>query len=465
MNEASDFIIFIGRFHPLVVHLPIGFIILAGVMELLALLKPKKFTGLDAAISISIFSGGVGGAIAALIGYMLSVEGGYDSQTLFWHQWLGILFAVISILCWAIKTSRIRLFSISSNNILVVLIVLISITGHMGANLTHGSTYLTAYAPEIVKTVLGTSKDEVYIEIPENIDSVLVYEHLIKPVLNDKCVRCHNADKSNGNLRLDTKEGILKGGNHGATILAGNALESNLFARTILPKNNVKYMPPNGESLTYSELKLLEWWIQEGGSFDDALMKNKIPEAIRFVLLRDFSIDTKRKPYYETILAPKVAQNTLTELRQSGWSVSHLSNELNILDVEFKQKTLTDTKMEMLKKVKEQITWLDLSKTNLDDAMLKSIGELTNLTRLNLSNTTISDAGISYLQELSHLEVLNLYDTKISDESVKAIEKLSGLKRLYLWRTNITPKGVALLESNIKGIKVIGASNAGKSTI
>lgn len=456
MSETLDFLIFIGRFHPLIVHLPIGFVLLAALMELLSMFKQSIFSGLDNAISISIFSGAVGGAFAALVGYMLSTAGGYDENTLFWHQWLGILFSVLSLFCWLLKTKRIMLVFIPYKAVLIALIVLISITGHLGGNLTHGSDYLTAYAPKFVKTALGDSDDGIYVEIPEKVDSIIVFDHLIQPLLNSKCVVCHNANKSNGNLRLDSKEMMLKGGNGGAVVVAGKALESPLFGRTILPQQNVKFMPPSGTSLSFSELKLMEWWIQEGASFDNKLLAYEVPETIKYLLIRDFGIDTQPKPYYETLAVEAPTEDVLLELKNAGWRVSFLSTDLNILDISFRESELTKEQISLLEKTSSQITWLDLSKTTIDNEMLQTVSKLKNLTRLNVSNSTITDDGIAYLSTLKHLEVLNLYGTKISDNSIKSLEKLTGLKRLYLWQTNVSPTAAASLQNTLKGVKVVG---------
>lgn len=456
MTDTTDFLIFIGRFHPLVVHLPIGFIIIAFLMELLSRFQTPKYSGLEKAISISIFSGAVGGALAAIVGYLLSTSGGYDENTLFWHQWLGILFSALSLVCWALKTKRIVMSSLPYNGVLAALIVLISVTGHLGGNLTHGSNYLTAYAPPLVKTVFGGENEDTFVEIPDKVDSIVVFDHLIQPVLNAKCVVCHNAKKSNGNLRLDTKEMIRKGGNGGAVIVAGKALESNLFGRTILPQQNVKFMPPSGTPLTYSELKILEWWIQEGASFDSKLLAYEVPETIKYLLLRDFGLDTQQKPYYETLRVEAPSENALLALKDAGWNVSFLSADLNILDISFKGSVLTREKISVLEKTSSQITWLDLSKTAIDNEMLQTVSELKNLTRLNLSNSTITDDGIAYLSKLKHIEVLNLYGTKISDNSIKSLEKFTGLKRLYLWQTNVSPTAAGSLQNKLKGVKVVG---------
>lgn len=458
MQEASDFLIFIGRFHPLIVHLPIGFVVLAAILEFLTFIKKEAYDGLTKTIAITYFSGGVGTALSAIIGYMLSVQGGYDEQTLFWHKWLGITLALLSFLGWAIKSQRLNISFISSKGFAGLLVVLISVTGHLGGNLTHGSDYLTDYAPTFVKNAFGID-DHKYFDIPEKVDSIIVYSHLIQPVLDNKCVSCHNATTSNGNLRLDSPEGILKGGSHGTALVSGKPMESHLFERTILPQSSVKFMPPNGDPLTYSELKILEWWIKEGASFEQFLISYDTPDDINHLLLRDFGVDTKPKPYFETLQLPTIPQQKLDQLNRLGWHFSFLSNHLNVLDVSFKKGDISFEMIANLTEIKAHITWLDLSKTVLNDEILKSVGQLENLTRLNLSNTNINDTNISHLDNLKHVEVLNLYGTNITDESLKILQNLSSLKRVYLWKTNVSDAGVERLKSMRQDIKVIGASS------
>lgn len=459
MNETSDFVIFLGRFHPLIVHLPIGFIILAAIMEGLSYFRKSKYDGLNKAISISIFCGAVGAVLSAVIGFLLSKQGGYNTDTLFWHQWLGIVVALISFLGWAKKSGRLKMSFLSSKLILLILIVLISITGHLGGNLTHGSDYLTAYAPGFIKKALGEESTQVTFEIPHNPDSVEVFTHLVKPVLDAKCVSCHGESKANGNLLLSTQEGIEKGGDVGHTLVVGKPFESELFLRSTLPQSSKKFMPPKGDPLTFSELKLIEWWISAGASFDTPLSKYEIPEDLKQLLLRDFEIDTNPKPYFDTIEVAALSEETITEIAQAGWMVSFLANGHKMLDASFRGKTLSGNQFDALLKAKEQITWLDLSGNPVEDDMLKAIGELTNLTRLNLSNSKITDAGVAHLKNLIHLEVLNLYGTQITDDSIKTLEGLSGLKRIYLWQTNVTSEGVEVLKSSLEGVEVIGVSN------
>ena len=79
---------FLGRFHPLIVHLPIGILMMAAILQLIAIKSTKFKNLLDPAISITLFWGGLSSIGAVSIGWLLSLQGGYDTDTLFWHKWL-----------------------------------------------------------------------------------------------------------------------------------------------------------------------------------------------------------------------------------------------------------------------------------------------------------------------------------------------------------------------------------------
>jgi uncharacterized membrane protein len=95
-SSPHDLVLFFGRFHPVLVHLPIGGLILVAVLELLAKFTRFKdaahcnrlILGLTAAASVA----------AAALGWMLSRGGGYDPQLLPLHMWTGFAVAAASTL-------------------------------------------------------------------------------------------------------------------------------------------------------------------------------------------------------------------------------------------------------------------------------------------------------------------------------------------------------------------------------
>src|SRR5688572_3559682 len=76
------------------------------------------------------------------------------------------------------------------------------------------------------------------------------FEKKIRPVLTQNCAGCHSADaakakKLKGNLYLDSRDGVLKGGDSGAALVPGKPSES-LLLKTLQYEGDVK-MPPKGK--------------------------------------------------------------------------------------------------------------------------------------------------------------------------------------------------------------------------
>src|SRR4051794_19489211 len=62
------------------------------------------------------------------------------------------------------------------------------------------------------------------------------FQTQVKPVLENQCVRCHNAEKARGGLRLDTKAGFLKAGENGRVVVRGDLEKRGLVGRIKLPR-------------------------------------------------------------------------------------------------------------------------------------------------------------------------------------------------------------------------------------
>jgi mono/diheme cytochrome c family protein len=89
----------------------------------------------------------------------------------------------------------------------------------------------------------------------------------VKPILTQKCVGCHGADKQKGELRLDTAAAAIKGGNNGESIVAGKAGES-LLIQAVLAAEGVEAMPPKkSDRLTAEQIATLKAWIDQGAKY------------------------------------------------------------------------------------------------------------------------------------------------------------------------------------------------------
>ncbi|MCY4160143.1 MAG: ribonuclease inhibitor, partial [Bacteroidetes bacterium] len=237
-GRPSDFSLFLGRFHPLVVHLPIGILVVAVLLELLSRipsLRGRYDTGILALLYIGVWTS----ILAVLAGLYLAQGGGYAANELMWHKRMGVLVVLCASLAYLykawpglserwLKHWERRMYGIA----LCVMLVAITFTGHLGGVLTHGPDYLTRYLPDGLRQIAGLPKKADIGKLQlENPSQATVYAALIAPILESRCVACHNANVQRGGLRLDEPEFITEGGDSGPSIVAGRSHESELIYR------------------------------------------------------------------------------------------------------------------------------------------------------------------------------------------------------------------------------------------
>lgn len=448
---AFDFTNFVGRFHPLLVHLPIGFLLMAILMEWYQRFRRKK--KLSGLISYAWLLSGIGGALAAFCGWWLGETGLYVEGDLFWHRWIGIGIVVLSFVGWWLKKQPENHKRIIHQGLNILMIALITFEGHLGGNLTHGEEYLFEYAPEPIRNLMLGEKEEM-VDLSKS-DSVMVYNDLVKPILEQKCFACHDNNVQRGGLNMANVDSLQIGGDGGPAFLASNVIESELFRRVTLPQKNIKFMPPVGDPLTYDEIKIVEWWIEQGSSFDKTVSDLEIAENIKPTLLRRYGLDTNPKPYYEMVSIAPLDSIQITNLERNGFTIKTLGATNPLLDVKFSGDNITLEQLKSLEPAAEHITWLSLAQTNVTDEGLVLVGKFKNLTRLQLEKTGITDTGVTNLAPLKHLEALNLYGTNVTNACLPALEQMKSLKRVYLWQTKVTSTGAKSLEEGNADLQII----------
>lgn len=445
--ETNHIVEFFGRFHPLVVHLPIGILLLAFLFEWLS--RKPQYAFLQEATELAFFWGMITSIVSCIAGYMLSLSGGYDETTLWQHKWLGIGVAVIAGLLWLFK--KFSLPAIFQQVTTGLGAIMLAVTGHLGGSLTHGDDYLTQPLAAAFGGEAASSKFE---RKPiANVEEALVYQDVVQPILAEKCYQCHNNKKQKGDLRLDSPEAVQKGGENGAIITAGNAEKSKLYEYLTLPEGNDNHMPPKGKPQpTENDIALIEWWIQQGAPFDKKVAALQKTDKIKPILasLSSAGGGENSTPSMPDVPADNVAAadpaavETLRKLNVLVMPVSTGSNYLmaNLVN----QPTFNDQQVGALAPLANQLVWLRLGSTQLTDAGLKEIGKLQNLTRLSLEHTRVSDAGLEYLKGLKNLQYLNLFDTKVSDKGMQALTGLKNLHTVYVYQTQVTAQGVMTLQ-------------------
>ncbi|PLK43589.1 c-type cytochrome domain-containing protein [Emticicia sp. TH156] len=475
---VSDWAAFFGRFHPLLVHLPIGFLLIAGVFELLKI-TGRLSISLEVMQSILLLSA-IGATMACVAGYFLSLEGGYEADMLEEHKMQGIWLAVFCWLAWLAKNrwvnERVGLSSILYLPALVLSLLLMIAAGHHGGNLTHGETYLTENTPQPMRGWLGMPDKKERVQENEekkskikNIQEALVYQDIIKPIFKQKCESCHNANKMKGDLRMDEIELLKKGGKHGNIFVEGNTDKSEFIKRIILPESDDDHMPPKGKTqITEDELALLKWWIEQGATFDKRVREVQTPETIKPILAKLGSgaggassadkvpqdkFEVEDKLLNESV--DKLDEGSAQAIKKTGALILPFAQNNNYLEISFINKPkLTDNEVSVITKAKDQTLWLKLSNTQITDIALAEVAKLTKLTRLHLENTKVTDNGLYQLNPLTSLEYLNLTGNKISDSGLKNLKTLINLKKLYLWKTEVTPKGAEELRKSLPKLQI-----------
>jgi mono/diheme cytochrome c family protein/uncharacterized membrane protein len=430
----------VGRFHPVLVHLPIGILILACLFQWLIL--QKKFAVLRPAIPVSFFWGMVAAAASCISGLLLSQSGDYDETLVSRHQWLGIAVFTVSLLVYLLYR-----FSFNERYIRwlsVFLLALIIFTGHLGGSLTHGADYLSQ----------GWSGNDAgsgpAIQPIADVQEAQVYTDMIQPLFAARCYSCHGPEKMKGKLRLDSPEFILKGGKSGHTIVPGQPGESEMIEALLLPDDNKKHMPPKEKpQLTQNEIALLHWWIATGPEFSKKTKELPQTEKIRPVLLsfQTGSASAADKAISLPAKEPRKAdENLLQKIRTAGIQVMPVAANSNWLSVNFVGSAVGDDAVRLLEPLREQLISLNISNTSITDSALSSVGKLTNLKKLDLTNTAVSDRGLSKLRSMTQLHYLNLVGTNITATGLLQLKELPDLKNVYLYQTGIRASDWGLLQ-------------------
>ena len=287
--------LFLGRFHPTLLHLPVALLLLALLLEAIRLPRLARFVPsfpsmvLDSVLWLAALSG----FAAAFAGWLLSHEGGYDPLLLDRHLWSGVATGIGAIACVLLRSfakaqpDRAVLQRLATG-LVVVTGGTMMFAAHAGGSLTHGEGYLTEHAPAPIRLLAGLPipRDR-SLESRTPIAEREVFEGMALRIFESHCTSCHNPGKLKGELKLDTYEGVLAGGESGPAVVSGDPDSSELMKRIRLPLEDKEHMPPKGKTpLSDDETAVLAWWIEAGVPKDGTLRARKAPAEIRVAFSR-----------------------------------------------------------------------------------------------------------------------------------------------------------------------------------
>lgn len=91
----------------------------------------------------------------------------------------------------------------------------------------------------------------------------------IRPILQNKCLECHNSRYQFAQLNLENRTLAKKGGRSGPTIIAGQPQKSLLYRVLLLGHDNPVAMPPTPDRIAREQEQLLHDWILQGAPWPD----------------------------------------------------------------------------------------------------------------------------------------------------------------------------------------------------
>ena len=389
----EEIIKYLGNFHPVVLHLPIG----AFLFTFLLFISQKYLkSNFDPAVRMGLLFSFITSIITSIFGYILHLNGDYDSVLVDRHMWLAIATTIlIGFVLYLHKRQKPYNHVLSS---FVFATVLLTITGHNGGSLTHGKDYLKL--PDFEKEISIVSYDSIH-----------VFNQVISPILDSKCVKCHNTGKSKGNLMLSSIDKILLGGEKGQIIKSNSSVDSRLYTYLNLPIDDEMHMPPDGNSqLNDNEKELIKLWIDEGADFynfrkmnDDNFSK----EILSFLPKEIASVDPPNR-------------NDLVKLIENEFRIERISTENNFIDVKYQGKSFKQSYLRLLSKVSDNIKRLDLSFVDLSSIDLSRLDDFENLTYLNLNNTKLTTKKLQKLDLDIQTLILsnNNFDVSVFDKFI-----------------------------------------------
>lgn len=435
---------FVGRLHPLVLHLPIGLILALFVIEALALVLRSDARELRLCRNTLTAFFALSAVASAVTGYILSLENPSGGALVTRHMWLGISVAVLGTALLILSFQRRQAPASRVRSALRLLVLLglapvLAATGHLGGQLTHGPRFLSAYAPALLQPWLGPPAPAAEPAPPVASAPPTVFAALIQPILDDHCVMCHGQDRQAAQLALHSQEALMAGGWSGPVIVPGSTQDSELMKRIKLPLDQDGHMPPEGKTqLSEQQISALAWWIGSGASTELTLDRNALPLDLR-ELVPDETPESA-----EQATQPAAWDEALIQrLIDQQISVQRIEQNQNSLWVSFPAIAgqVNDETVKELLPLAPYIAWLDLSNTGISSNAVVWIAQMPALAELNLRETAIEPQALKELTQLKNLEQLNLSLTPVDDSVVDCLLSMPSLKRVYLGGTQVSQAG------------------------
>jgi len=498
-----QFIWFLGRFHVLILHLPLGILTLAVALEILVRFRSFRF--LESAVAPAWIAGAISALATVALGFMHATEDSFeDMSAVEAHGWAGVTLAAVTCLTAILRTRMhavaawprwagpetigARLYKAVQPFFargaaldrgydklwgvpVAAVLCLMFLTGHLGGNLTHGDTYLLQYAPGPVRVLAGLPADAGPRPKPADLASADIYLDVVQPALERRCSGCHNNSKRSGGLSMASNETLMKGGSKGAVIAPGNPAASDLFHRVNLMPTSSDFMPKDGKTpLNKNEIAAIGWWISQGApksaTVGSLTLTAEASSAIQAVIgaaggavgEEAAAAGPDEAPLPQVAEADKAA---VAKVVEAGFIVRKVAKGSNLVDVDYvSANPVTPGMINDLASFGPNILRLNLRHAGVTDAEVTTIAGFSNLRRLRLEENVVTDAAATDIAGLKNLTYLNLTNTKVTDAGLDRLATLPKLSRIYVWGTTITAAAVDKVKAACKDVTVYAGLTA-----
>lgn len=430
-----------GRFHLILLHLPIGLLTALALVETATLFR--RYAAWNGVAKFIAAISALSAVVAAVTGFLLHYEGGFDEDLVFNHKVLGIALAVmacITAMLYHARSARPRRISL-----LLTLLIMIP-AGHFGGTMTHGENFLFAPltsdpTPPPPAPLPRNPADAPTVAVALDPE---VYQRTIAPILETNCVSCHGSAKHKGDLALHTLDAIFKGGGGGPVVASGDPAASELMIRLELPLDDEDHMPPESkQQLTPAQIDAIRAWIAGG---TPAPRSEPAPAAPATpAAAPPPTSGASAGDAIAPVPAPAEAISLLHEHLINVEPVAQDSTQL-VVSLAAIAASTTDLQVgRLLTPLQPQIADLSLARSQITDEALKVVAPMRGLRRLDLRATAITTEGIALLKDLPQLHDLILSQTKLADPAADLLISMPQLKRVYLWKSGLSDAAIARL--------------------
>ncbi len=274
---------FLGPFHSVLLHFPIGFLVLTFLLDLYTMRRPTAELRRVTMLATWLTTGSA--VVVVTFGLWRASTGGYDEAVLAIHRAaafsvLGLIFATAVIQRAAFREHAAMMTKVAYRSLFTCALVALVVTGHYGGTLAHGSSFLSKNAPPLLSAWLsgepapegGGSGGAVWLSgqrVAADADSGAVYAEQIRPIFQAKCYGCHGPELHLSHFRIDDPKMLRQGGASGRpAIVPGEPFKSEMVRRLLLPPETRGAMPPNGDRPNADEILTIVRWVERGAKTD-----------------------------------------------------------------------------------------------------------------------------------------------------------------------------------------------------